>query len=195
MVKSQNLRFLEVKTLNCSSHLIVPNRWGLNSNTLRTLRIRELMDNYYKTNPDKYIKFIQLLKIRQIAIRRGIRKKYNQKVKRCRRKYINHRLAKNLSVRMCSALKNKYKSKSIPNLIGCSIEQLKQHLEKQFRRGMTWGNYGRCGWHVDHIIPCSKFDLTIIEEQKKCFNFSNLQPLWALENILKSNKPSGVLLI
>ena len=53
---------------------------------------------------------------------------------------------------------------------------------------MSWENYGYYGWHIDHIIPCSKFDLSKLEEQKKCFHFTNLQPLWALDNIKKSNK-------
>ena len=69
-------------------------------------------------------------------------------------------------------------------LIGCSIEELKQHLEKQFTLGMNWKNYGY-GWHVDHIKPCAFFDFSKEEEQKKCFNYTNLQPLWATENFKK----------
>ena len=53
---------------------------------------------------------------------------------------------------------------------------------------MTWKNQGRFGWHIDHIVPCSKFDLSDPDQQKECFNYKNLQPLWAKENILKSNK-------
>lgn len=71
-------------------------------------------------------------------------------------------------------------------MIGCSIEELKQYLEKQFKEGMTWDNYGE--WHIDHIIPCAAFDLTKEEEQLKCFNYTNLQPLWAEENEKKGDK-------
>jgi hypothetical protein len=78
------------------------------------------------------------------------------------------------------------KSKSLRELIGCSIQELKQHLESKFREGMSWENHGE--WHVDHIRPCADFDLTNPEEQKNCFHFSNLQPLWAEENLRKSNK-------
>jgi len=67
-----------------------------------------------------------------------------------------------------------------------SIAELALHLEMKFKNGMSWGNYGQ--WHIDHMIPCSKFDLTHSEQQRKCFHFSNLQPLWAIENIVKSNK-------
>lgn len=64
---------------------------------------------------------------------------------------------------------------------------LVEHLERQFKPGMTWENHGSV-WHIDHIIPCSKFDLTKPEEVRKCFALSNLQPLWGEENIRKSNK-------
>ena len=52
---------------------------------------------------------------------------------------------------------------------------------------MTWENHGQYGWHVDHIKPCALFDLTKIEEQKKCFHYTNLQPLWWRDNIKKSH--------
>lgn len=72
------------------------------------------------------------------------------------------------------------------DLLGCSPNELRQHLEKQFDSNMTWENYGSY-WHVDHIKPCSLFDLTKQEEQYKCFHYSNLQPLEAIANIKKSD--------
>jgi hypothetical protein len=74
------------------------------------------------------------------------------------------------------------------DLLGCSVEELKKYLEIKFKEGMSWNNYGLRGWHIDHIIPCSKFDLIKEEEQKKCFHFSNLQPLWWNENLSKGNR-------
>jgi len=68
-------------------------------------------------------------------------------------------------------------------LVGCSIDFLKQHLENKFKPGMSWKNYGK--WHIDHIRPCASFDLRKPAEQKKCFHYSNLQPLWAKENLVK----------
>ena len=68
------------------------------------------------------------------------------------------------------------------------MEKLKKHLEKQFQKGMTWNNYGMYGWHIDHIIPCSAFNLNLESEQRKCFNYTNLQPLWAIDNIKKGDK-------
>lgn len=80
------------------------------------------------------------------------------------------------------------KSRSLIYLIGCDIEFLKQHLEKQFKPGMTWENYGRGGWHIDHIVPCCLFDLSKEWQQKSCFKWENLQPLWEWENYRKNGK-------
>jgi len=71
-------------------------------------------------------------------------------------------------------------------LLGCSISFLKIFLEAKFKEGMTWENHGE--WHIDHIKPCASFNLLNDDEQKKCFNYTNLQPLWALENLSKGFK-------
>lgn len=72
-------------------------------------------------------------------------------------------------------------------LIGCTIEQFTAHMEKQWKPGMTWENYGT-RWHVDHIIPCAKFDHTIPTHVQQCWHYTNLQPLWAEDNLAKSDK-------
>ena len=77
------------------------------------------------------------------------------------------------------------KATKTTNLIGCSIEQIRQHLEAQFLPGMTWDNHGE--WHIDHIRPCASFDLTDPEQQKQCCHYTNLQPLWAADNLAKSD--------
>ena len=73
-------------------------------------------------------------------------------------------------------------------IIGCDLQTFRNHIESLFKEGMTWENYGPKGWHIDHIKPCCLFDLLDPEEQKKCFHYTNLQPLWWHENIKKSNK-------
>lgn len=98
----------------------------------------------------------------------------------------NYKIAKNLRSGLWKALKGISKSDSTINLLGCSIEELKAHLESQFTEGMSWDNYGE--FHIDHIKPCASFDLTDPEEQKKCFHYSNLQPLWAIDNLSKGDK-------
>ena len=76
-------------------------------------------------------------------------------------------------------------------LLGCSVSFFKKHITKQFQPGMTWKNYGYYGWHIDHIRPCISFDLSKVSEQLKCFNYTNLQPLWAKENLSKGGKITG----
>jgi hypothetical protein len=98
----------------------------------------------------------------------------------------NVKLAQIIRVRMRKFIKNK--SKSSWQLMGADIETVKKHLESLFKEGMTWENHGLEGWHIDHIIPCSAFDLTDPEQQKKCFHYTNLQPLWAKDNLSKGDK-------
>jgi len=86
--------------------------------------------------------------------------------------------------RVKAALKGRgAKSRKTVQLIGCSIDHLRQHLEAQFTEGMTWDNHGE--WHIDHIKPCAAFDLTCERQQLECFNYTNLQPLWASDNLTK----------
>jgi len=98
------------------------------------------------------------------------------------------RLATNLRSRLRDAIKRNQKSGSAVRDLGCSIEFLKKHLEDQFTEGMSWSNYGRYGWHIDHIIPLDSFDLTNREELLKACNYTNLQPLWAGDNLRKGSK-------
>jgi len=72
--------------------------------------------------------------------------------------------------------------------VGYSLDELKLHLESQFTEGMSWENYGK--WHIDHIIPLSSFDIQNYDDKsfKKCWSLENLQPLWAEDNLKKSNK-------
>jgi len=73
-------------------------------------------------------------------------------------------------------------------LIGCSFKFLRDYLETMFQEGMFWGNHGSKGWHIDHIRPCASFKLTDPEQQKQCFHYTNLQPLWAFDNLSKGSK-------
>lgn len=115
-------------------------------------------------------------------------RKYILLYKRKCRKNAFFRLEENLRTRIYCALKKNIKSKSTIKLIGCSIEKLRNHLESQFKLGMTWKNYGRNGWEIDHIKPCASFNLSNPEEQRKCFHYTNLQPLWIKENREKGRK-------
>lgn len=99
---------------------------------------------------------------------------------------VNFRIAMNLRSRINAALKGKSKLLHSVELIGCSIEQLEKYIESMFAVEMSWDNYGSY-WEVDHIIPCAAFDLSQLEEQKRCFHWTNLQPLEAVENNRKND--------
>ena len=71
------------------------------------------------------------------------------------------------------------------DFLGCTFEEYKIYLESKFTEGMTWDNYGQYGWHIDHIIPCNSFNLLNEEDQKKCFHYTNTQPLWWKDNLKK----------
>jgi len=98
------------------------------------------------------------------------------------------RLTKNYRSCLINALRGNYKRGRTVKQLGCSIEELKSYLETQWKIGMTWENYGKNGWHVDHIIPISFFNMEDATEQRMCFHYTNLQPLWWKENLEKSNK-------
>lgn len=115
-------------------------------------------------------------------------KRYFRDYCRRRRQDPAQRLLHALRVRLCQALNGlEKKEAATKELVGCSIEQLWSHLEAQFQPGMTRENYG--DWHVDHVRPCASFDLADPAQQRECFHFSNLQPLWARDNLAKGARP------
>ena len=127
---------------------------------------------------------------RQPAYRKKKRIRDNIRAKERRLTDINFKIKKNLRCRIYDALKFNRKSQHTMTLLGCSIEEFKKHLMTQFRPGMTWENYGFGNekWHIDHIRPCDSFDLSNPQQQKQCFHYTNLQPLWQPDNIKKSNQ-------
>lgn len=104
-----------------------------------------------------------------------------------RKKDPRFRAVLNLRRRVLLALSGLCKSQRTLALIGCTVEEWGSHLESQFKPGMTWENYGLV-WHIDHIRPCASFDLSDPVQQSACFNWSNTQPLFALENLKKGAK-------
>ncbi len=139
-------------------------------------RINKRLRDRYSSDIEYRNKCIDRVLSRKDVVNKQLREKYNTdtvyRIKCC------------LRSRFYELVKNK--SDSIINIIGCTIDELIIHLENQFQPGMNWDNHGL--WHIDHIIPCAAFDLTKEEEQKKCFHYTNLQPLWAKDNISKGTK-------
>jgi hypothetical protein len=103
--------------------------------------------------------------------------------------YENLKLAKAMRGRTRAAVSQGRKCASTMELVGCTIEELREHLEAQFGPGMTWKNRGE--WHIDHIRPCVSFDLSDPAQQRECFHYTNLQPLWAHDNLVKHTKWNG----
>lgn len=139
-------------------------------------------DKYrYQKNKEKILEHVKIY-------RQSHKEEINQYDSNKRKTDIRYKLSKYLRRRLLLALKGNPKLETTLKLLGCSIEELKQHLEKQFTEGMSWDNHSYYGWHIDHIKPCASFDLSKASEQHKCFHYTNLQPLWAKENLSKGAK-------
>jgi hypothetical protein len=132
-----------------------------------------------------------------IAVQR--KKYYEENIeeirKRDRHRYqtnINHRIHSNITGQIRrSVTVDRYTFGKWREILGYTWEELKEHLESQFKDGMTWENYDE--WHIDHIVPKSWFNIEDVHDSalKECWALENLQPLWAYENISKNNRYSG----
>lgn len=100
---------------------------------------------------------------------------------------LDFRLKHNLRSRFYNAIKRNSKKSSVIDHIGCSIDQLKAHLESKFQPGMTWENYGPV-WEIDHIVSLCNYDLSKLENLNNAWNFNNLQPLFKKQNRTKKKK-------
>ena len=150
---------------------------------------KQYRDNFYKNNPEYNKNYYWKNPEKHKQASKEFRKnnpKYNQYYIKSRLKNdINFRLAYNMRHRIIYAIKNSNSKKSTKTtkLLGCSFKELKAYLESKFLPTMTWETYGKL-WHVDHILPCSSFDLTNEEQQKICFHYTNLQPLFAVTTVI-----------
>ena len=150
--------------------------------------MRESERKWRHANRERY------LKASSIRIRRHYYRHFNEKKQIWYEQHKRwaadpkNKVAVQLRHRLFMSLKGGPKRVSVMKLIDCSIIELRTRLEALWKPGMNWGNYGHKGWHIDHIIPCASFDLSDIEEQKRCFHWSNLQPLWWWENFQKGKR-------
>jgi len=152
-------------------------------------RIKEYNLNYRQKNLEKFRNYMK-----HYMRKSDVREKYNLYVKEKRQKNLSFRLARNMQNRIWIALKfvinNKEKTFRKTNrtkeLLGCTEKKLLEFLRNKYQPGMRDDNYGL--WHVDHIKPVKSFDLTNPLHVKECFHYTNLQPLWASDNLKKSCK-------
>ena len=144
--------------------------------------LREYEKNYYAQNKDR-----RKDRRKEYMAEYNARSESKQKRSaRQRREWVEnpqYRLGLLLRSRLWYALKGGRKDISAVTLLGCSIEEAVNHIEGQFKNGMTWDNHGE--WHIDHIIPLSAFNLECAEDIAKACHHTNLQPLWAAENLSK----------
>jgi len=138
---------------------------------------------YYRTNKQKYHDHAKTWK-----------KKNKNKVREYNKKYHKKRYNNDINYKLKCILRNRFrklvlginKTNSCLDLLGCDIDYFKKYISLKFQDEMSWDNYGL--WHIDHIKPCCSFDLSKIEDQKKCFHYTNMQPLWAKDNLIKNGK-------
>lgn len=152
----------------------------------QNIEIRRLKANEYRKKRDKGIKYEQYrrnyLKYKEKILKRTIEKR-REKLKTDPQFLIRERLRNRLSL----ALKRKKIFKKTQDMLrlGCSLDFLKKYLESLFVEGMSWQNKDL--WHIDHIKPLSKFDLTDEKQLNEACHYTNLQPLWAKDNLSKGD--------
>lgn len=186
----------EYSKLNSKQIVSKVNKWRLNNpekykesrnREVERARIRRSEDTEYrgKINTNKY------------KWRKNNPDKVREMKRKNREKNKNNlylKLSNNLRSRFRQALKGNFKTGSAVRDLGCSINNFKEYLEERFypnpRTGeeMNWNNYGKYGWHIDHIIPLCAFNLENHKEVEKACHYTNLRPMWAEENLKKGSK-------
>lgn len=101
---------------------------------------------------------------------------------------INYKMTCNLRKRLSTAIRRGQKLGSAVRDLGCLMNYFKVYIESKFKDGMNWDNYGRNGWHIDHIKPLASFDLNDRQQFLEACHYTNLQPLWAYDNLSKGSK-------
>jgi hypothetical protein len=161
-------------------------------------KYKELIYRYQKENPDQYKKNYLKWRKNNPNYMKNYIKKWRKNNPEKIREYIRKKLSTpsgKLNHSMATDIRKSLKKKGVSkgrekweSLVGYTVKQLKEHLEKNFKPGMRWDNHGE--WHIDHIIPISRFNFSSPGhiDFKKCWALKNLQPLWEKDNLKKSNK-------
>lgn len=145
---------------------------------------RSMCKNYKAQNRDNISQYNKEYKQQHKEEIRKYNREWTAKTKKTNPQY---KIKSVLRIRLNKALQGLVKSDKTLNLLGCDLEFLLEWFKFRFINDMTIDNHGE-KWHIDHVIPCSSFDLTKEEEQKKCFHWTNLQPLEGTYNIIKGDK-------
>lgn len=175
-------------------------RWSKDNREKNNAKRRVAAKRRYAADPEKHKeKCRRWKKSNPEKVRAGFRRWIKENILRVRKNENRYRAEKkmadpefrikcNLRTRISIALRLKgKKAYKTEELLGCSIGYFRARLEARFKPGMTWENYGHKTWHIDHVKPCAKFDLSSPQQQKECFHYTNLQPLWKDENLRKGD--------
>jgi len=150
-------------------------------------RQRAKHNEYYSRNKERIKEYTQN---HRLVNKEEISKRFKYR----RTNDLHFKMVGILRCRLFAALRKQKTNKDIKTLelLGCTIEDFVQYIERQWLPGMNWENHTSNGWHIDHIKPCNTFDLTNIEEQRKCFHYTNLRPLWSFDNRSRPHDGSDV---
>lgn len=142
--------------------------------------------SYYLRNREKFLAYRkEYAEKNRDNINKHTRKRYSADIR--------FKIANNLRRKLSNIIRSAKAKKAADTflILGCDINFFIKHIENQFLQGMSWSNHGKFGWHLDHIRPISSFDIIDHEQQKKCFHYTNLQPLWAFDNLSKGSFYKG----
>lgn len=197
MVKAEKKKCKDCKVLKCTSEFYTSKK---NMKTGLKIYIQSCCKacmnkrsaDWNKANRARYNK---QLRERRRRKKLGIKRKpiqtheermaYMRKYQRERRRSDpTYRLLHNLRERVRKALQGKNKSAATEALLGICVDECRKYIEGLFTEGMSWDS----DIHIDHIVPCASFDLSDPEQQRRCFHYTNLQPLWGPDNLEKSAK-------
>ena len=152
---------------------------------IHNVESKERSKKYYQTHKKEIKEHVKLYQ----QIHRDERNKWQRIYYKARRKIDpKFKLNKNISIAIYRSLKDNKNGRHWEQLVGWTLDELKIHLERQFRGSMGWINYGE--WEIDHRIPISAFNFDCSDhiDFRRCWALSNLQPLWAKENLSKNDK-------
>lgn len=193
--EKSNARRRELYILNRDKCIAAAKRWQA-ANQEKVKKTARL--NYLK-NREKQIAYTKARKKANPEHYRELKRIWSKNNRPHIREYVKNKLKTDPNFRMASALRKRFqdivrrdlktrKAGSTREILGCSYPEFKDYIKSKFTAGMSWENYGFNGWHIDHIMPCASFDLTLPEQQRLCFHYTNMQPLWAKDNFRKADK-------
>jgi hypothetical protein len=147
------------------------------------LRKKETINKYREHNKSK-------ISAQNSRWHRENRERVRERKRECNRRRYQHpqrRIESSIRRRIGKLLRGALKPDHSEALLGCSFEEFMNYITARFKPGMSMDNYGR-KWHIDHIMPCSAFDMSDEYQARRCFHFTNLRPMWARENLRKGSK-------